>query len=321
MQIKSVYRALAVALAVAGLCTAAQAQSAPSVVSVQFKDWLAAQPRGMAQSPQAMAVVVDTTPPQLIRFNAIESVDVGVLGAVMQASFKASDDLAGVTSVSALATGPSGQRVQVLFGQAVPSKQLAGTMNSWGSFGPNMEPGTYTFIQGWVFDAAGNYQFVDEAALAALGKVTFEVKNQGGYDKLPPSLVSGTIVTPKVSLVATHPGTSQPKYVQLAIETIDAGNTAVSGLWTAMADFCLPDQSKCLFFSADPNDRHPMSAKASLKLATQIFDKSTPLGEYHIRSISLTDSAGNFQYLKSAEFGGSTDFGTYFPSTTIKLVP
>jgi hypothetical protein len=44
-------------------------------------------------------------------------------------------------------------------------------------------------------------------------------------------------------------------------------------------------------------------------------------GEYLLYEIVLVDHAGNARELLSTAFGGTTDFGSLFPSTTLTLKP
>jgi hypothetical protein len=322
MKSKSLRGALMTALAAASLCNLAQATEAskagPQAVPPQAKAWLAAHAKATS-SLQAIAAT-DTLPPALTVFNAAASVDVGVPGSAMVASFKATDDLSGVRQVYAWAYGPSGQYIDVSTSLAIPATKPSGKMHSNGVNG-FLEPGVYTFQGGYVYDAAGNYQYVDGATLATLGKVTFTVKNKKGFDVSKPSIQSGKVVTPRISLSARHPGTDQPTFVQVTVSATDAGNTALSGVDYAVATFCLLDQSSCFSVFSNSGETVPMAFNASLKLGGQITDMATPLGEYHLQSMTVSDYAGNYLYLYGTEFGGATDFGTYFPSTTITLVP
>jgi hypothetical protein len=324
MKSKSLRGALMTALAVASLTALAQTAVAADVskagaqaIPPQAKAWLAAQAKA---KPAQGVTAVDTLPPVLTVFNAAASVDVGVPGSAMIVSYKATDDLSGVRNVYAWAIGPSGQYIDVSTYLAIPATKPAGKMHS-NVVNGFLEPGVYTFQGAYAYDTAGNYQYFDAATLATLGKVTFTVKNKKGFDVSKPSITSGKIVTPRISLSATHPGTALPTFAQVSVSATDAGNTALSGVQYANATFCLLDQTSCFSVSSSSGETVPMAFSATMKMGGQITDMATPLGEYHLYSMTVGDYAGNYLYLYGNQFGGATDFSTYFPSTTITLIP
>jgi hypothetical protein len=326
MKSKSFRGALMTALATASLSVLAQAavaahapKVAPQAIPPQAKAWLAANAKAKPDQGALQVTAADTLPPSLTVFNAAASVDVGIPGSALVASFKATDDLSGVRSIYAWAYGPSGQYIDVNTYLAVPVTKPTGKMHSNGvpAF---LEPGVYTFQGAYIYDTAGNYQYVDGATLATLGKVDFTVKNKKGFDVSKPSIQSGKIVTPRVSLSATHAGTDQPTFAQVTVAATDAGNSALSGVQSANVTFCLLDQSSCFSLSSSSGETVPMAFNASLKLGGQI-STTTPQGEYHMHSMMVYDYAGNYLYLYGTQFGGATDFSTYFPSTTITLIP
>lgn len=313
------------ALATASLCALTQAAVAADMskagsqaIPPQAKAWLAAHAK--AKSAQQVTMAADTLPPALTVFNAAASVDVGVPGSALIASFKATDDLSGVRNAYAWAYGPSGQYIDVSTYLAIPVNKPTGKMHSSVVNG-FLEPGVYTFQGAYIYDTAGNYQYVDGATLATLGKVDFTVKNKKGFDVSKPSIQSGKIVTPRISLSATHPGTDLPTFAQVTVSATDAGNTALSGVQYANATFCLLDQTSCFSVSSSSGETVPMAFSATVKMGGQITDMATPLGEYHMYSMAVGDYAGNYVYLYGTQFGGVTDFSTYFPSTTITLIP
>lgn len=332
MYSKSLRSALTGALLAAGLCVLAQAtpaaqsasfagtglQAVPSHIRAQIAARASAR---RASNSQQTAGTLDKLPPTLTAFDALALVDVGVPGSALSVSFKATDDLSGVGWVYAWAYGPSGQMVNVSFAEFVPLTKFGGKMHSNG-IPAFLEPGVYTFIGAYIEDFAGNGQNIDGATLATLGKVSFTVKNKKGFDTTPPTLVSGKIVTPRVDLSIPHAGTEyDPAFVQVAVSATDAGNSAVSGVQYASAVFCTIDISACISTVSNSSETDPLASSANLRLGTRVSQDMNQPGDYVLQSVMVVDFAGNSKSWYSTVFGGQTDFSTYFPSTTIKLVP
>lgn len=262
----------------------------------------------------------DTAPPVLTAFNVPETIDLGPTGSTLSASFKASDDLSGVKQLQATAYGPGGQ-IAVYFVSNAPSTKISGTMHSNGHK-PFLTPGVYTYKSVDITDFAGNKRSLDAAELAALGRVSFTLKNDRGYDTVAPSLVRGTILTPVVSLSSHVPGTDLYPVASMKLTAKDAGNNVVSGVRWASVVFCkLNVPERCIYVSNDNIEEEPLVSSATLKLGGSVSPNDYVQGEYHIHSLTLFDFAENHSTMISVNSGGDTDFSSYFPSTTITLVP
>lgn len=262
----------------------------------------------------------DVTPPVITTFDAPASIDVSAADNPLYVTVKGSDDLSGVYWGYAYGVGPSGQSFYAGLNLSLPAKKLSSAMDVY-SLSSFSEPGTYTFTTANFFDFAGNQASLDQDALAALGRSTFVVKNKRGFDTTQPKLQAGQILTPKVSLSATHPGTDQPPYAAVSIDATDSGNTVVAGIAYASADFCLLDQSHCFgVYAGDTNGPRKLASE-TLRLGGQIQPGDLVPGKYHLRYVSMNDYGDNNTYLLSTKFGGGTDFSTYFPSTVITLTP
>lgn len=272
-------------------------------------------PAAGAPLPQADT---DVSAPALTAFESDAAVDVTRTINPLVVRFKATDDLSGVRFGGAKAYGPSGQMVEANFSRSVPSKTASGVMQSY-HVSAFMEPGVYVFKSAYVGDANYNYANYDEAALARLGRNTFTVKNDKGYDVVAPSLVSGKVKTPTISVSSHHPGTNAGPYAQVSLQTSDSGNTAVAGVRDASATFCTAGQAYC-FSVYSYDDLAPQDAAARLTLGHQLQSQQAP-GSYVLYQVSVGDFAGNRQTLTSEVFGGTTDFSLFFPSTTITLTP
>ena len=264
----------------------------------------------------------DVTGPVLTAFNAPTSLNLSKSAAPFKVAVKATDDMSGVTGFTFYAYGPSGQAVYVNATSYFPSTSfnVPGSINGLSRF---IEPGTWNFIYGYGYDAAGNYSYFDQTALQALGNTAFTVVNNGGYDKVAPTLVDGKILTPTVSLSALVPGsTDAPPYVKIKVNTADTGNTAVSGVRQVYLYFCkVADPNVCIY----PYARTDVTAQAAMtfNVGRQVSAANGNVtGTYELSSVQVNDHAGNYNYYQSTLFGGSTDFSTFFPNgTSIKLKP
>lgn len=264
---------------------------------------------------RAHAGADDLTPPVLTAFNAAAKAKAG---GMLNASFSATDDMSGVLVFNAYAYNSTGGSISAGAYDNLPLTKQKGAAS--GSINPYASPGSYTFDWAYLYDVAGNYTYLAGADLAALGNTVVTVTNATGYDATPPALSSGKVLTPTVSLSATHPGTNQAAYAGVELQATDAGGNVVSGLAWAWANFCLPDGSTC--FSVYGNSYPTGQSRSTVKLGAQPGNYSNlTVGTYQLVSVQLVDNAYNVQYLTSTEFGGETDFSLYFPSTTITLKP
>lgn len=266
---------------------------------------------------------LDVTPPTLTAFHAKGRVSANAPADGVLVEVKASDDQSGVSGIQAMAIGPSGHVISTNDTIVRPVKVYRGSLGDRFSLTGFDEPGTYTFTWAIVHDFAGNYTQYDQVALAALGKVTFEVKNSAGYDYLAPALAAGKIQTPRISLSDTVPGTDRPPFIGVSIDATDAGNTALAGVNSASAWFCTLDSSRCILAST----RYvaavwpPGQAAAKVNMGRALIPDHDAPGNYHLYKVIIDDHAGNLTELTGTEFGGETDFSVYFPSTVLTIKP
>jgi len=261
---------------------------------------------------------LDDTPPILTKFDAVPEMEASKQLATLRVHYAATDDMSGIFWIVATALGPNGELVLVYHDQALPATSLTGVLAGVDTVQGFESPGTYIFTSAYLYDAAGNMSALDQAQLATLGNTAVAVSNKRGFDSTVPTLVNGVILTPKVSMSARHPGTDQPPYFSLALGAEDSGGSIVAGLRSASAAFCLRDGATCI--QAWNNLDVPRQASALLNLAGQLSADDVP-GEYRLMYVQLLDFAFNSVQYRSIEFGGTTDFRRYFPSTTITVKP
>lgn len=277
----------------------------------------------LQQARASESLAVDVTGPVLTAFNSPTSLNLGKSATPFKVAVKATDELSGVTGAYFYAYGPSGQSLYVSANVGFPLTSFNTPAGVSSSVSRLLEPGTWTFTYGYVYDAAGNYSYVDQAALEALGSATFTVVNNGGYDIVKPTLVDGKILTPTVSLSSILPGTTaEPPYVQIKVNAADTGNSALSGVRQVQLYFCkVAKPDVCIY----PYGRTQATGQAAMSLyvGQQVSAaKGNLTGTYELKTIYIYDQAQNYTYLLGTLFGGTTDFSTMFPSgTKIKLTP
>lgn len=257
---------------------------------------------------------VDTTAPVLSRFSVVDTAEAGGLAS---ARFAVSDDLSGYTQLFVQAHAPHGGELRMNHSLGLPKTRLHDQVGL--ELGRYVRPGVYTFDFAYVSDAAGNYVVYDAAALAALGNTVLQVRNKNGHDARPPALIKGHILTPELSLSASHPGTSVPAYAGVQLQARDEGGSVTAGLWWAVVSFCLSDSSSCFYLYHDTNVHG--QARANLHLGGQPVYATAVPGVYQMRDVQIHDHAGNVLQYTSTGFGGDTDLSQFFPSQVITLTP
>jgi hypothetical protein len=269
------------------------------------------------------AGTIDHTPPVLRKVDVTGSVNAQVVNQYVTVTIKATDDLSGVISYLVDFRSPSGQHhIQRLKTAPIPRPSLTAELTlgaapySEPPFLKFAEPGTWVLYSLTATDANNNTATYDEAQLRSIpGNHTFFVSNNGGYDITPPQLANGVIDTPNVRLskqpIGTPAGT--PPYVAADLSITDAGNGVISGSREGKLVFCL--STGCTedgTFTMDGLTNRVGLTANTLTVGTQL-SRTQIAGNYLIYSLQLVDSAGSSRVLYSTDFGGGTNFHTYFP--------
>jgi len=145
--------------------------------------------------------------------------------------------------------------------------------------------------------------------------------NSGAYDAVAPTLTSGQVLTPSVSLSALAMGTThEAPFAGIKLIAADTGSTALAGVAGAEAAFCIAGNNPCIEMLAA--NVGGTQATGTLFPGAQV---STVLGvvpgTYDLCDLGVWDQAGNTLHLSSVACGGTTDFSLYFPTTRITLTP
>jgi hypothetical protein len=103
-------------------------------------------------------------------------------------------------------TGPSGQEVVAGYAISPPGAEKTGSIVFFNPFSIYTQPGTWTLTLAQIGDLSGNVTNYTGAQLAALfPSLTLKIVNTGPYGRTPPTVTSGKIETPKVSLSSASP--------------------------------------------------------------------------------------------------------------------
>lgn len=269
-----------------------------------------------AASRTAKAGHLDTTPPTVTAFDAATRVDASKSIEQLKISLTATDDLSGVDSIMLAAVSPSGQRVYAYSnGHAGMLQVKAGLALT---LSPFSEPGLWRIESVNVSDLNNNWTSLGQDALKLLGNTEFQVLSKSS-DLVAPTLTSGKILTPEVSLSVPAKGTeNQPSAAKVLLNTSDTGTDAVSGPSNSWPSFCLRDHSVCIYFGSYGQSVYGIKKFAEVVANPYLSD--APLGEYVLETVGVSDWAGNYRLYTSTEFGGETDFSTLFPFGTVLTI-
>jgi hypothetical protein len=316
MNRSSVLRCAVVAASVLGGSLAAQAEGAAGRLIERMHR---ATPAGVADA----AAAADTMRPTLTVFDAGSTWSMERGAVPLSVLVKGTDDLSGLSHILIQAVGPSGQGLAAYASFDYPVKSVSRRVSMSSPFfaGRLLEPGSWTIVKARFVDLAGNPRKVEGAALAALGNTAFTVVNTGGFDNVAPTLTSAQLLSSSVSLSATAKGTTQAPFVGLRLGVADSGASAVAGIASVHAAFCLADESRCLdLLQSTALGGNSVSATITIGQQMSAALGHVP-GDYLLYEVNLIDHAGNIRSLLSTAFGGSTDFGALMGNTTIKLTP
>lgn len=274
-------------------------------------------------APAAAGAAADTTPPALTLFDAGATWSMNRGAVPLSVLVKGTDDLSGLSHILIQAVGPSGQDMAIYASFDYPVKSLSRRVSMSTPFfaGRLLEPGPWTIVKARLVDWAGNPRKVEGSALTALGNTAFTVVNTGAFDNVAPTLTSAQLLTSSVSLSGTAKGTTQAPFVGIKLGVADSGASAVAGIASVHASFCLADESRCLDL-LQSTALGGNAASATITIGRQVSSVLGHVpGEYRLYEIHLVDHAGNLRSLLSTEFGGTTDFGALMGNTRITLTP
>ena len=140
--------------------------------------------------------------------------------------------------------------------------------------------GTWTLVQGAISDQAGQTTEYEKSQFPAIfATPSFQVANQNGQDIKPPAVVSGTILTPTVSLSAPVPA------FQTSLNVTDNK----SGVASVKLALYPPGAAYPYAYTSDS----PTTIKSGSMFATALLSATDPVGTWGIQSVNICDFAGN----------------------------
>jgi hypothetical protein len=266
--------------------------------------------------------VIDVTPPILTTFDAGATFNLSRATPLFSVLIKGTDNLSGIRSILFWTSGPSAQRIPVFVTMEYPTKSLNRRVGYARLYAARLlQPGVWTIDEATVEDLAGNDRDYGAAALAMLGNTTFTVVNGGTFDAVPPTLTSGEVLTPAISLSTPAQGTDhQAPFAGIRLVVADTGSTALAGIAGAHAAFCIAGNNPCIEMLI--SNVGGSQATGTLFPGAQVAANLGHLpGVYELCDLGVWDQAGNMLRLASVDCDGTTDFSLYFPTTTITLTP
>lgn len=223
-------------------------------------------------------------------------------GAQAVVSLKMADNMTGVSDVSVYLTSPSGNQYASGYWDARYERTREDLV-----MGVDMssvsENGTWRVRSVTVRDANGNASNYDEAALATMGKPSFEVIGAVGDFEEPAAMAGGVNLTPSVSRSTPPRGMlpgADPR-VGIQLKLADAG---ASGIRSASMNFCKVGGGSCLYLSGEVSVRG--TAETALTLGGTVSDW-VDVGSYLPYSLYLYDFAGNYRSYYGNELIGLLD--------------
>jgi hypothetical protein len=144
-------------------------------------------------------------------------------------------------------------------------------------------PGTWNLVDVQLCDTAGDCQDYQGSALAAIfSNTTFSVTNNGTPDTTPPTVTSGKILTPKVSLSAASP----QFLAQLGVAD------DLSGVIYPLVFIEPPGANSS--FAYDINTSRPLLSGTAIE--QDFINPSSPTGTWTIFGYGACDLPGNCFY-------------------------
>jgi hypothetical protein len=115
-------------------------------------------------------------------------------------------------------------------------------------------------------------------------------------------------------------GTSLPPQAKVSWVVNDDSDGGISGVKLVTADYCqLGAQSdNCFTVQGDAPPRTG-GRHETVNGYAWIDPANTPTGDYHLRSVTVNDNAGNWNFYESSEFGFGKDLSGLFNTLVIKI--
>lgn len=273
----------------------------------------------------------DVQPPQLLAFTLSGSVNATRNGQTVLAQLRATDDLSGVSACALRLVSPSGlQMIERWYNLGLPQKRFSSSLTIGSpsmfmgpSFDSYREPGDWVADQLILTDVNGNVASFSRAQLEQLsgGHASVRVSNSQP-DGVAPVLQSATVLTPQLSVSTPPRGSLGSPYAGVQLTVQDTGQPRVSGVGSVQLMYCKPDGLGSCLETLQLAAEAPEFGQATLTLQAGGRTWYATPGLFHPHTITLQDVSGRVTVLRSLQFGGETDFSSFFTSGgSIELLP
>jgi hypothetical protein len=265
--------------------------------SVLYLFWVLAALPALAQPTS------DTTPPQLAAFSFTPSaVNVSSSQQIVTVNATVTDDLSGTTYGYAYFYSPRGQYVTAYLPR-ISGTPLSGDYRGTATIPRFVEAGVWT-VRLYLYDSAGNRQYLDASALQSLGFPYTLTVADSLPDILPPTLLGASFSPSAVDVSSGNVDVTISLQVSDSMTGAALG-TAFSSVGTFFAVAIAPpvtsSASARQYISS--RDFHLVSGTAQNGFwqAVKTMPRYSPAGAWQIQSVTLYDAVGNYTYLYTAQ--------------------
>jgi len=218
------------------------------------------------------------------------SVNVQVAPAAPTLQYSFTTGISGFSYAGFEFAGPNGNQTYLSYDQGFEGNTHGTHVVRYPNCGTSCfyyEPGTYTLTYAYIVDNAGNETDYEGSQLASIfTKTSFTLINKGKPDITAPTIVSGKILTPTVSLSATRPYFEAQLAVSDDISGVDVADLVVTG----------PNGDEYYVYSYPSS---PITKTANMQVFLD-FSFAPPTGTYTITEAYIYDVAGNSEFVTSA---------------------
>lgn len=260
--------------------------------------------RAAAGAPVTPAgALTKSTQPALVAGAVVSAtLTVGQAGSIPAVQVQYKTGPAGLVGLALTFVSPSGnESLTVSYYPQDLSTHRTVTVEQPGSVPYYSQPGQWQLVSGFIEDYAGNFVSYDQTQLAALFQAPYiTVINNGPVDITPPTVTSGQILTPTVSLSSPVP----------VFEANLTGSDDVSGLYEPFVGILPPGGS----YSQVDDAPMPFPLLSGTGTAYSTLFAGQPTGAWSIAFYAFCDLVGNCFTDTSA-----ADIQSLFGTTTFKV--
>jgi hypothetical protein len=248
----------------------------------RFEAWTGVLRAGRATTARSASADAASSPPAILGGTIVSTtLTVGEAGSIPDVKISYKTGASGLAGVTLVFTAPDGnESLSVNYAPQGLSTHGAVEVQQPGSPPYYSQPGKWQLVSGFIVDYAGNFVSYSQTQLATLFATPYiTFVNNGPVDITPPTVTSGKILTPTVSLSSPAP----------VFEATLTGTDDVSGLYQPYVGVEPPGSS----FSQVDQAPMPFPLLNGTGTAYSTLFTSQPKGIWRIAFYAFCDVAGN----------------------------